>query len=190
MLRVVKLRKFKRVHNELRDTIQDNFLLEPCLNCKGELYRLLEIYSSGHVARCECISCDRKVSFEVGKQLLGNPYYDYVEYSNLDYSVNERGALNFFPFTWINAMTRYRYNFLLQSTPARLAYQSNDRVSIPSKVKQIVMTRDGGACVACGSDGNLQYDHIIPVSRGGNSTADNLQILCSQCNQRKFNKIL
>ena len=35
----------------------------------------------------------------------------------------------------------------------------------------------------------LEIDHIIPVSKGGKTTPDNLQVLCSKCNRRKSNKI-
>lgn len=41
------------------------------------------------------------------------------------------------------------------------------RGSVPADVKQLVWKRDGGACRACGSGVELQYDHVIPVSLGG-----------------------
>lgn len=59
------------------------------------------------------------------------------------------------------------------------------RGQIPDDVKQLVWHRDGGRCRGCGSAGELQYDHVIPVSMGGGSTEDNLQILCGPCNRRK-----
>lgn len=40
-------------------------------------------------------------------------------------------------------------------------------------------------CVMCGVAGKLTADHILPISRGGLSTADNLQPLCGPCNSRK-----
>jgi HNH endonuclease len=59
------------------------------------------------------------------------------------------------------------------------------REVIPRAVKQAVWERDSGRCAACGSTFDLQYDHIIPCSLGGASTAENLQILCSDCNREK-----
>lgn len=59
------------------------------------------------------------------------------------------------------------------------------RSPIPREVRRAVFLRDGGACTQCGSTFELQYDHVLPVSRGGATTADNLQILCSECNREK-----
>jgi tetratricopeptide (TPR) repeat protein len=62
---------------------------------------------------------------------------------------------------------------------------SNQRMSIPSSVKKAVWKRDGGKCVNCGSEIDLEYDHIIPVAKGGSSTIQNIQILCKKCNRKK-----
>jgi hypothetical protein len=59
------------------------------------------------------------------------------------------------------------------------------RESISEDVKRAVYRRDGGRCVNCGSSELLQFDHVIPVALGGNSSADNLQLLCSSCNREK-----
>jgi len=62
----------------------------------------------------------------------------------------------------------------------------NDRRErISSDVRREVWKRDGGKCVECGSNEALEYDHIIPVSKGGANTVRNIQLLCERCNRSK-----
>lgn len=63
------------------------------------------------------------------------------------------------------------------------------RERIPDDVQVFVWNRDGGRCVKCGSQENLEFDHIIPVTKGGSNTARNLQLLCETCNREKSNSI-
>lgn len=63
--------------------------------------------------------------------------------------------------------------------------QRAKRQPIPQEVKLIVWQRDGGRCVECGSQQELEYDHIIPLAMGGSNTDRNLQLLCATCNRRK-----
>jgi 5-methylcytosine-specific restriction endonuclease McrA len=61
--------------------------------------------------------------------------------------------------------------------------------SIPQPVKMAVVTRDGGKCRRCRSTQDLQYDHIVPYSRGGSSTdVNNIQLLCGKCSRLKSNR--
>ncbi|MEH3053138.1 MAG: HNH endonuclease signature motif containing protein [Patulibacter minatonensis] len=69
------------------------------------------------------------------------------------------------------------------SAPADRAPEG--RRAIPREVRLEVWERDGGRCVECGTDFDLQYDHVIPVALGGGSTGENLQLLCGSCNRRK-----
>ncbi|MEV6430069.1 TerD family protein [Nocardia sp. NPDC051463] len=64
-----------------------------------------------------------------------------------------------------------------------------DTRSIPQEVKAEVWQRDGGKCVECGDGHYLEFDHIIPLSRGGATSASNLQILCRACNRTKGARI-
>ncbi|MBR4875585.1 MAG: HNH endonuclease, partial [Clostridia bacterium] len=56
------------------------------------------------------------------------------------------------------------------------------------------LKRDNFTCCACGASPakdpsvELHIDHIIPWSKGGETTEDNLQTLCSRCNLGKSNK--
>lgn len=62
--------------------------------------------------------------------------------------------------------------------------------SISQTTKKIVYTRDGGICKCCGSNFNLEYDHIIPYSCGGTSVVSNIQLLCQKCNRSKSNSCI
>lgn len=67
--------------------------------------------------------------------------------------------------------------------------ESFPREKLSEGVQNSVWTRDGGKCVQCGSRRNLEFDHIIPVSKGGGNTARNIQLLCEKCNREKGSKI-
>src|SRR5436305_11546482 len=59
---------------------------------------------------------------------------------------------------------------------------SRVRPPLPLALRTAVLDRDHWQCVYCGSTEELQIDHIIPVSRGGATTLDNLEVLCKHCN--------
>ncbi len=61
--------------------------------------------------------------------------------------------------------------------------------SIPRDVRQRVWQRDGGKCVECSAIEYLEYDHIIPHSRGGSNHDANIQLLCRRCNGKKSDNI-
>lgn len=71
-----------------------------------------------------------------------------------------------------------------KSTADRVAEEPR-REMIPEEVRLLVWERDGGRCVRCGSTEELEFDHIIPVSKGGSNTEKNVQLLCAKCNQEK-----
>jgi hypothetical protein len=65
------------------------------------------------------------------------------------------------------------------------------RRAVPLRVRMDVLKRDDYRCTKCGASPRddksvrLEVDHVIPVSRGGSSTMDNLRTLCFSCNQGK-----
>ncbi|TMV84958.1 HNH endonuclease [Thioclava sp. BHET1] len=50
--------------------------------------------------------------------------------------------------------------------------------------------RDEFQCQYCGARGDLTFDHVIPRSRGGVTSWENVVAACSPCNLRKANKPL
>jgi hypothetical protein len=69
---------------------------------------------------------------------------------------------------------------------ARAANQG--REPIPKEIQREVWRRDNGKCVVCGNQENLEFDHIIAVTRGGATSVRNLQLLCQTCNRKKSAK--
>jgi len=66
------------------------------------------------------------------------------------------------------------------------------RARMTDGLRYRVMRRDGFYCVLCGATGQthtLVLDHIMPVSRGGKTTMDNLRTVCRTCNSGKSDKI-
>jgi len=63
------------------------------------------------------------------------------------------------------------------------------RERIPEDVRTFVWRRDGARCVRCGSTQSLEFDHSIPVSKGGSNTSKNVQLLCAECNRKKRDHI-
>jgi hypothetical protein len=60
---------------------------------------------------------------------------------------------------------------------------------ISEDVKLEVWKRDEGRCVMCNSQEWIEYDHVIPFSKGGSNTARNIQLLCESCNRAKSAEI-
>ncbi len=62
-------------------------------------------------------------------------------------------------------------------------------VSMPYRgvmlTRQNIFKRDGHNCQYCGSDKDLTLDHLIPRSKGGKSSWNNLVTACKRCNARK-----
>lgn len=81
------------------------------------------------------------------------------------------------------------YSFFLNSGNFKASKETKKRKSIPQNVKDKIWRRDEGKCAECGSNENLEFDHIIPFSKGGASTYRNLQLLCQICNRKKYNRI-
>lgn len=61
--------------------------------------------------------------------------------------------------------------------------------TIPQDVKQSVWIRDKGQCVECDATEYLEFDHIIPFSKGGSNSTNNIQLLCRKCNLKKSDNI-
>jgi len=53
-----------------------------------------------------------------------------------------------------------------------------------------IYKRDENKCQYCGSTKSLTIDHVIPKSKGGGDTWENLVVACCSCNTKKGDKLL
>ena len=82
-----------------------------------------------------------------------------------------------------------RFVFLVPSVIRLIEYiDVRGRQGRSSTKRSRILMRDRFRCQYCGARGNgfeLTIDHIVPRSRGGRTSPDNLCAACFACNQRK-----
>ena len=73
---------------------------------------------------------------------------------------------------------------------------AGQRALMTSKLREFIKKRDNDTCKNCGISTRdeahllLEIDHIMPISKGGLTTEENLQTLCWRCNRTKGSKII
>ena len=75
------------------------------------------------------------------------------------------------------------FEMRLPSVVALKSYIAQDRP--PAFTRFNLFLRDAFACQYCGSTDDLTFDHLIPRSRGGRTTWENILTACAPCNLAK-----
>lgn len=116
------------------------------------------------------------------QEIFGLSYDEFSEYNKFEALLAiQRGAkLEELDVAPDNSAIKLSKNLEKESKRSR---------TISQEVKDKVWNRDGGKCVICGSNELIEFDHIIPFSRGGANTYRNIQILCQSCNRSKSDSI-
>ncbi len=63
--------------------------------------------------------------------------------------------------------------------------------NIPRSIILRVVRRDNNQCQLCGRvlrDDEIEFDHVIPISKGGSTEEYNLRVTCIDCNRSRKNK--
>lgn len=103
--------------------------------------------------------------------------------------------------SWYNALDSFikyisvkgkKSNNTLYNNDIKTTFKHKTKREPSNRLKIQVLMRDGNKCRICGVEcsgglNNIHFDHIIPWSKGGETTLDNLQVLCSACNEAKGN---
>ena len=70
-------------------------------------------------------------------------------------------------------------------------FSSRPKANIWRVIRSRIFERDDYTCKYCGERGKkLECDHVVPVSRGGSHTDDNLVTACFKCNRSKRDKLI
>lgn len=129
---------------------------------------------------------------ETDKYLFFNNelYYINIEKDKYRYNNNQiKILLKEFIYKENNKFEKLKREIELFEKLNKKNVSKERREPIPEEVKFEVWRRDEGKCVLCGSNKRLEFDHIIPFSKGGGNTTRNIQLLCEACNRKKSNII-
>ena len=180
-----KSRKKRRLRMEIlergqvvRERIRTCFLVESCPRCYEVQNRLVQISPHGRSVQLKCTTCNRK--YWAG---ASNPYgYKIKEEYHALWETSQELAQHVG-----GKSAEVEVSFEVPAGP--MPFEQTTRERIPPALRSEIWRRDEGLCRKCGSREHLQFDHIIPVSKGGSTTAQNLQLLCRSCNLNKGSKI-
>lgn len=109
----------------------------------------------------------------------GSSFFIVGKKSTYQFKLNESDLLEAYVEQALNKFYR-KLNIQQTSTKTR---------TIPQNVKSSVWLRDEGKCIECNAQEYLEFDHIIPFSKGGSNSINNIQLLCRKCNLSKSDNI-
>ena len=179
---VKTLNAIQTKYRSLINEVVSSYDLKVCPKCFEKTMSLLTISTTGQSVNYECEYCHKKLTSKIlpGKDGTG-----------VALKFNEIQSMLGVLIKSINRdfLKREINVSFIVNTNFNNPIENQKRIPIPESVRNKVWRRDQGKCVECGSNEKLEFDHIIPVSKGGSSTARNIRLLCEICNRKKGNKI-
>lgn len=178
--RKTKLRA--QVHGAASDlgvVITKHFLTQPCSKCHEFEMGLLSVSPNARSIHYQCRHCRKKLHAAATSPDAFDAAPKFEHFQALISEFNRR----------YGSSQQIDVELVFHTPEAPLPFEQTKREPISEAVRTEVWRRDGGRCVDCESNEQLEFDHIIPVSRGGATSARNLQLLCKSCNRAKSAKI-
>lgn len=140
------------------------------INLMEDFYLFIGLLHSGHGNESHAVSPDQYKELEESIARIRK----YKIWSAITIG-GERGKLRELRIIW------YRIN--KSEIEKRRIKASTYTAKI--RIKNKVFALHGKFCLKCGAKENISLDHVIPVSKKGKDSVDNLQPLCGSCNSRK-----
>lgn len=150
--------------------------LKYCPKC-GQTKAITEFHKNGSTLRSFCKECEIKRS-KLNKESTG--YYRRPEVRakrNEDSRLCKQAKYRFDEEYRIAELIRChnRRKLVTETTLTPLEWLS-------------IVEQFNHSCAYCGTKHNLTMDHIVPISKGGKTTANNIIPACSSCNSSKQTK--
>ena len=171
--------ELERHTRTLMDAVCSSFLTTSCSRCHESEMRLLSVSPNARAIEYQCVYCNKKMFGTACAPEAHDARLAWEQLTSATLEATRQGFNSFegdFDLVWT-----------VPEDP--LPHEYPMREPIPEAVRTEVWRRDNGRCVTCGSNVNLEFDHIIPVSKGGATTVRNLQLLCQSCNRSKGARI-
>ena len=172
-------------------------LVSYCKKCENRDYTVWDLSEKKLVYRCDFCKKKSILNHEVVTYIFSNfnyyrKLYDYCRATQKKINISWKRF--HFDTTKFNSTTPLFRGITFKGFGTKkleeLKVEDGKRSRrISQDVKDKVWNRDGGKCVECSSNENLEFDHIIPHSKGGANTYRNIQLLCEPCNRNKSAKI-
>lgn len=150
-----------------------------------------EVYAASHPGIL--VITDNRLIFSSSTKSLAVGYRRIVAHTGTHYWMEvqlEGKPVSQFEFHQPSAVAYAIFRTALaMANQTKLAKLDANTRHIPRDVRQRVWQRYGGRCAECSATTYLEFDHVIPVARGGSNTDANVQLLCRMCNQKKSDHI-
>lgn len=195
------LKTDKEIEKDLKERIRE--ICKPCWELKICPYGpLVEIFPLPGIRRSDAKRHNDYLKECVEKNKLGPNFdieLDYDRKKIFEKQIEMFNELDYDegPFELEEEMSCKEFGHLCPAyfvsevfTETKEGRNRNRNISNPTKMR--VARRDNYKCQICGEqlfDKEIEFDHIIPFSKGGTSAESNIRVTCRKCNRTKSNKI-
>jgi hypothetical protein len=129
-------------------------------------------------------------STELGMEINHRRVLDITAYANgFEVAANGKGTGIYLPAVEPTMFARMYRVAVRKANQTIVASDERRTRHIGRDVRQRIWQRYGGQCAECGARDYLEFDHIIPVAKGGSNSESNVQLLCRRCNGNKSDMI-
>ena len=165
------LNDIQDLYAELNEFVIDSYDLKICPKCFENVVNIRKISPTGKSVEYSCDYCGKIITSNLKKEINGSSAVDiFSDIKSVIQRLVDKTGNDLFDID-------IDISFTINPSIATNKKRERIRRSIPESIRHEVWRRDEGKCIECGSKEKLEFDHIIPVSKGGANTTRNLQLL-------------